>query len=80
MPTILVPDSLRLSVEAASGGKVTVLYDDQKNPSFMRRFAPMTIKELYRQYFDDTDDDDWDASASLEGVIAEERMIEEGSR
>ena len=61
MPDILVPDSLRLSVEAASGGKVTVLYDDQKNPSFMRRFAPMTNKELYRQYFDD--DDDWNASA-----------------
>jgi hypothetical protein len=61
MPSQLVKDSLRLSVEAASGGKVTVLYDDQDNPSYMRRFAPMTIKELYRQYF--ASDEAWNASA-----------------
>jgi hypothetical protein len=54
---ILIKDSLRASVEAASGGKVTILYDDQGNPSYMRRFAPMTIKNLYRQYY--ASDDAW---------------------
>ena len=44
MPSIYVKDSLRNAVEAASGGKVTVMYDDLDNPSYMRRFAPMTIK------------------------------------
>ncbi len=33
--TISVPDVLRQSVEATSGGKNTVLYDDQGNPSIM---------------------------------------------
>jgi hypothetical protein len=49
-----------MAVEAASGGKVTVLYDDQGNPSYMRRFAKMTNKDLYRQYYED--DDAWGAS------------------
>jgi len=29
MPTIFVRDNLRASVEASSGGRVTVLYDDK---------------------------------------------------
>jgi hypothetical protein len=49
-----------MSVEGASGGKVTVLYDDQGNPSYMRRFAPMTNRDLYRQYYED--DEAWTAS------------------
>jgi hypothetical protein len=57
---VLIRNSLRASVEAASGGKVTVLYDDQGNPSHMRRFSAMYIKDLYRQYF--TSDDAWNAS------------------
>ena len=32
-----IKDNLRASVEAATGGKVTVLYDDVGNPSFMVR-------------------------------------------
>jgi hypothetical protein len=47
-------------VEAASGGKVTILYDDKDNPSYMRRFSPMTNKDLYRQYF--ASDAAWNAS------------------
>ncbi len=35
MPTIFVKDNLRSSVEAATGGKVTVLYDDKGYPSYM---------------------------------------------
>jgi hypothetical protein len=58
--TILIKDSLRASVEAASGGKVTILYDDLGNPSHMRRFPPMVIKDLYRQYY--ASDADWNAS------------------
>jgi len=34
MPTIFTKDTLRASVEAATGGKVTVLYDDKGYPSF----------------------------------------------
>jgi hypothetical protein len=61
---ILIKDSLRASVEASSGGKVTILYDDLSNPSYMRRFAPMTIKALYRQYY--ASDDAWNASVFKE--------------
>jgi len=35
MPSIYNPDSLRASVEAATGGKVTVLYTAKGQPSFM---------------------------------------------
>ena len=37
MATIITKDSLRSSVEAATGGLCTVLYDDAGHPSFMRR-------------------------------------------
>ncbi|MDR1379654.1 MAG: hypothetical protein LBJ36_11485 [Synergistaceae bacterium] len=60
MPSILVKDSLRMSVEAASGGKVTIIYDDLGNPSYMRRFPPMLIKDLYRHFYQS--DADWNAS------------------
>jgi hypothetical protein len=62
--TILIRNTLRAPVEAASGGKVTVLYDDLGNPSYMRRFAPMMIKELYRHYF--ANDAAWNASVFKE--------------
>jgi hypothetical protein len=58
--TMLIKDSLRAAVEAASGGKVTILYDDLGNPSYMRRFPPMTNKILYRQYYEN--DTAWNAS------------------
>ncbi|MDR3164990.1 MAG: hypothetical protein LBU13_05380 [Synergistaceae bacterium] len=65
--TILYRNSLRAAVEAASGGKVTVLFDDQGNPSYMRRFSPVTNKELYRHYF--ASDAAWNASVfkAIEG-------------
>ncbi|MDR2042055.1 MAG: hypothetical protein LBP98_07025 [Tannerella sp.] len=60
MPSIWVKNALRNAVEAASGGKVTVLFDDKDNPSYMVRFPSMTNKDLYRQYFED--DNAWNAS------------------
>jgi hypothetical protein len=59
--TVLIKDSLRAAVEAASGGDVTILYDDMGNPSYMRRFVPMLIKNLYRQYY--ASDAAWNESA-----------------
>jgi len=35
MPTIFTKDDLRASVEAASGGKITVLYTATGQPSYM---------------------------------------------
>ena len=47
MATIITKDSLRSSVEAATGGLCTVLYDDAGHPSFMRRIPKMRIEDLY---------------------------------
>jgi len=47
MATIISKDPLRMSVEAATGGLVTVLYDDGGNPSFMRRIPKCNIEDLY---------------------------------
>lgn len=47
MATIITKDSLRSSVEAATGGLVTVLYDDAGHPSYMRRIPKMRIEDLY---------------------------------
>ena len=41
-----VRDSLRTSVEAATGGKVTVLYDDKGNPSYMRIVPRFNIQDV----------------------------------
>lgn len=41
-----VRDSLRTSVEAATGGKVTVLYDDKGNPSYMRIIPRFNIQDV----------------------------------
>ena len=43
MATIITKDSLRSSVESATGGLCTVLYDDAGHPSFMRRIPKMNI-------------------------------------
>ena len=47
MATIITKDSLRSSVEAATGGLVTVLYDDAGHPSYMRRIPKVKIEDLY---------------------------------
>ena len=47
MATIITKDSLRSSVESATGGLCTVLYDDAGHPSFMRRIPKMRIEDLY---------------------------------
>ena len=39
-------DSLRTSVEAATGGKVTVLYDDKGNPSYMRVIPRFNCQDI----------------------------------
>ena len=43
---IYVPDPLRKSVEAATGGQCTVLYDDQNLPSYMRIIPAMNARDL----------------------------------
>ena len=47
MATIITKDSLRSSVEAATGGLVTVLYDDGGHPNYMRRIPKIKIEDLY---------------------------------
>ena len=47
MATIITKDSLRSSVEAATGGLVTVLYDDAGHPSYMRRIPKVRIEDVY---------------------------------
>ena len=42
MATIITKDSLRSSVEAATGGLCTVLYDDAGHPSYMPKCALRT--------------------------------------
>lgn len=46
MAVIFVKDSLRASVEAATGGKVTVLYDDKGYPSYMVRIPKFNIEDI----------------------------------
>ena len=47
MATIITKDSLRSSVEAATGGLVTVLYDDGGHPNYMRRIPKIKIEDVY---------------------------------
>lgn len=47
MSTIITKDSLRASVEAATGGLVTVLYDAGGHPSFMRVIPRVNIEDVY---------------------------------
>lgn len=44
--TISIPDALRQSVEAATGGKNTVLYDDKGNPSIMVVVPRFNLSDL----------------------------------
>ena len=47
MATIITKDSLRSSVEAATGGLCTVMYDDAGHPSYMRRIPKVNIEDVY---------------------------------
>jgi hypothetical protein len=46
MPTVYLPDTLRAAVEAASGGRNTVLYDDQGNPSYMVVVPKFNVEDV----------------------------------
>lgn len=46
MPTIFIKDELRASVEAVSGGRVTVLYDDKGYPSYMHVFPRFNVQDI----------------------------------
>ena len=50
MPTIFVKDSLRASVEAATGGQMTVLYDDKGYPSYMIRVPKFNLQDIDSVY------------------------------
>lgn len=44
--TIFTKDTLRASVEAATGGKVTVLYDDKGYPSYMNIIPKFNVEDV----------------------------------
>lgn len=46
MPIIFTKDTLRSSVEAATGGQVTVLYDDMGYPSYMVRIPKFNLEDI----------------------------------
>lgn len=46
MPSILVKDDLRASVEAATGGRVTVLYTATGQPSFMNIIPKFNLQDI----------------------------------
>ncbi len=46
MPTIFTKDTLRAGVEAATGGKVTVLYDDKGYPSYMNVIPKFKVEDI----------------------------------
>ena len=50
MVTVFVKDSLRASVEASSGGKMTVLYDDKGYPSYMIRVPKFNLQDIDSVY------------------------------
>ena len=49
-PTLIVPDTLRASVEAATGGRMTVLYDDQGYPSYMVRIPAFNREDIHSDF------------------------------
>ena len=46
MTVIFSKDTLRASVEAATGGKVTVMYDDKGYPSYMVRIPKFNVEDV----------------------------------
>lgn len=54
MISIYVPDALRKTVEGSSNNKLTVLYDDYGQPSFMRVYYPTTWSQAFFYGYDST--------------------------
>ncbi len=50
MVTVFVKDSLRASVEASSGGQMTVLYDDKGFPSYMVIIPKFNVADIDAKY------------------------------
>lgn len=48
--TVILPDTLRASVEAATGGRMTVLYDDQGYPSYMVRIPAFNLEDIHTDF------------------------------
>lgn len=46
-PTIYLPDPLRAAVEAATGGRQTVLYDNAGNPSYMYVIPRFNVEDIH---------------------------------
>jgi len=46
MPSIFVKDDLRASVEAATGGQMTVLYTDSGQPSYMNVIPKFNVQDI----------------------------------
>jgi len=46
MPVIFTKDTLRASVEAATGGQMTILYDDKGFPSYMVRIPKFNLQDI----------------------------------
>jgi formylglycine-generating enzyme len=49
-PTIIIKDPLRASVEAASGGRATVMYDDLDQPSYMVRIPKFMRQDIHADF------------------------------
>jgi formylglycine-generating enzyme len=49
-PTVIIRDQLRASVEAASGGRATVLYDDLGQPSYMVRIPKFMRGDIHADF------------------------------
>ncbi|MFP4066214.1 MAG: SUMF1/EgtB/PvdO family nonheme iron enzyme [Spirochaetaceae bacterium] len=49
-PTLVFKDPLRASVEAASGGRATVMYDDQDYPSYMVRIPAFNLEDIHADF------------------------------
>jgi hypothetical protein len=47
MPTVFIRDTLRASVEAATGGLVTILYDQGGNASYMRVIPKFRCEDIH---------------------------------
>lgn len=50
MPVIFTKDTLRASVEAATGGQMTILYDDKGFPSYMVRIPKFNLQDIATVY------------------------------
>ena len=70
MIEIFSPDTFRHSVESASGGKATILYDAYGNPNFMSVIPKKTLGDLYPDTF--INDHDGVATATHPAFIVQD--------